>query len=637
MPDDVKNRIAELEKELYAKEFKPHATEDILTRKTAPVAPSWDTGADAMTLLNEQALQASRNKKMKKFVKISIGFFVVAVAVTAFIWWRGSNVISGDNIEINISAPSAVAGGDPFESTFVITNRNKVSVDEANLLVEYPIGFYAVANKTNPLPRISKDLGAIASGQSLSEKISTILYGQQNTNKEINVTLEYRLAGSNATLRKTTTYVIKISSSLVNLQLGTLKEVSSGQGVDFTVEVSSNSKDPLSTLIVEAVYPFGFNFISADPSPAYGTNKWRLSSLAPQEKRTIRIHGTLEGNENEEKIIAINVGTQNSTNESLIDIVYNSIGESMAITKPFLALDLALDNDHSLEHVVPLGRGVRADISWRSNNPTTVTDAVIEVKLKGNALNRYLIYASGGGFYRSSDDTIVWDKSATASLAAIEPGSGGSVSFGFSPVALGVDSGRVVKNPKITLEVNVRARRASDVNVSDNITTFASRTVKFETDLRLSARDLYYTGAFKNTGPLPPQANKETTYTIVLSARNASNDVSGAQVKTTLPIYVKWRGAISPGGEDVSFDEGSREVTWNIGRVTAGGSRDVAFQISFLPSLSQLGQAPALTGQIALEAQDDFTRTTVHDTKVPLTTYLLTDSSFVQAQAAVVD
>lgn len=636
MPDDVKNKIAELEKELYAKEFKPRPTEDILTRKAVPVAPSWDTKGDAASLLEEQALQEVRHKKMKKFVQFSIGFFVIAAVVTGIIWWRGSNVISGENIGIDISAPVEIAGGEPFESKFLITNKNQVSIEAATLLIEYPDGFYSVTDKTS-LPRISKDLGTIAAGQSITESVNTILYGEQNTTRAVVVTLEYRLTGSNARLKKDATYSVKILSSPINVQLSFPKEASSGQAIDFSIDVTSNSKDPLSALLVSATYPLGFNYLSANPAPTYGTNTWAVSGLAPQEKRTIQVHGTIEGVEKEEKIAKIVVGTPSPADARLIATTYNAATESMTITKPFIALDVAMDGDHSAEHVVTLGRGVKADVYWQSNNPTKINDAVIEVKLKGEALNRYQIYASGGGFYRSIDDTIVWDKSGVPELANIEPGARGSVSFSFSPVALGLEAGRTIRNPQISLDVSVRGRRSSDQGAFAEVTTFASRKVKFETDLRLIAKGLYYSGPFSNTGPMPPRAEKETTYTIELNARNSSNDVSDVVVKTTLPIYVKWLGKVSPPGEDLTYDQIANQVMWNVGRIPAGGERDVAFQISFLPSLSQVRQAPALTGPITLTGTDDFTKTTVRDSKPVVTTVLLSDPAFVQRQATVVN
>ena len=636
MQDDVKSKISELEKELYSKNFKTHRVEDVLPHKEAAEAPSWNIEEDKASLLQDEAAILKHHLKMKKFVQLSIGFFILAVAVAAFIWSRGSNIVSGENILIDISAPVAAAGGEPFETKFAITNNNKVSIEAATLFVEYPIGFYSAVNSVE-LPRISKNLGIITSGQTISETVNALLYGEENTSKEVLVTLEYRMSGSNAILKKTTTYSIRISSSPVNIKLSMPKEASSGQEIEIAVDVASNSKDSISALVVEATYPIGFTFQSASPAPMYGNNVWRISGLNPQEKRTIKIHGVVEGQESEEKVVKISVGKESPKDERIIGTVYNAAIESSVITKPFLALDLAVNGNKSLNNAMSLNKSVRVDVLWQSNNPVRVTDAVIEVKLKGEVLDRYSLYASGGGYYRSIDNTIVWEKTGSQELAVIDPGEKGSVSFSFSPIALGVGSDRLIKNPQIFFEVRARTGKVNDANAPVGIAAFMTRSVKFETDLRLGAKGLYFSGPFKNTGPIPPQADKETTYTITLSARNLVNNVSNTQVKTTLPIYVKWLGVVSPEGEDLTFNENAGEVIWNVGRIPAGGSRDASFQISLLPSISHINRSPLLTGDINIIAMDDFTKTEVRDKKPPVTTYISSDPQFGPNDANVVN
>lgn len=635
MPDDVKSKISELEKELYSKDFKQHRVEDVLSRKENPVAPSWDVEGEAVSLRQDEVASLERHKLMKKFVKYSIWFFAFAVVVAAFIWWRGSNIVSGGNIPIDISAPVSVSGGDPFETKLTITNSNKVAIEESMLFIEYPVGFYSLPNRVE-VPRISKNLGVIAPGQSVNETVSTLLYGEENTSKEVQVTLEYRMAGSNATLKKTATYSVRISSSPVNIKLSIPKEVSSGQEIELAIDVSSNSKDPTGALLVDATYPTGFIFMSAIPAPTYGENVWRIPELRPQEKRTIKIHGVVEGQESEEKATKIFVGTEDQKDERIIGIIYNSATESSVITKPFFVLDLLMNNNKSQNNVTSFGKGVRVDVFWQNNDSVRVTDAVIEVKLKGAAMDKYSIYASGGGFYRSIDNTIVWDKTVNYSLANMEPGANGTLSFSFSPIALMFGTERLIKNPQITFNVRARVNRTSGGSPAESISAFLTRSVKIETDLKLGAKGLFFSGPFQNIGPIPPQADKETTYTISLSAQNSSNNVSNAVVKTTLPIYVKWLSMISPEGEDVTFNDSTGEVVWNVGRVVAGGSRDAAFQISFTPSVSHINRVPLLTGDITISATDDFTKTEVSDKRPALTTYISGDPQFSPNDANVV-
>ncbi|MBI3634129.1 MAG: hypothetical protein HY228_00745 [Candidatus Yonathbacteria bacterium] len=641
MTDDTKNKIEQLEKELYSKDFQPHRVDDgILHKELSKVTPVWEDKQSEATrfakdLADEKMRKIKFQKIVKKFVSISIGFFALAAVVSGFLWLRGGNTVSGDNIIIDTSLPVAVAGGEPFKTTFTVSNNNKVPIEEATLFIEYPAGFYSPATKEDLL-RTTKTLGTINPGQMIAENIDTFVYGEENTKKEVNLTLEYRITGSNATLRKFTTYSVKILSSPVKVSLNMLKEASSGQEVEMTLGIDSNSQTSLRRLLLEASYPSGFIFKSAEPAPSSGNNFWDIDTLETQEKRVFKIKGVMSGQEGEEKIVKISIGTKSANDGRSIGVVYNTVDETLVIKRPFLGLDLTIDGDSSPEHSVPYGKGVRVDIAWQNNNPTKITDAVIEVKIKGMALNRYSIAPSMGGFYRSSDDTIIWEKMGNPELAVIEPGGRGRMNFNFSPKLFGVDTGSIIKNQEIVIEVGARARRTSDANVSENVTTFMMRKVRVETNVYLSVRGLYFSGPFSNSGPLPPRVDQETTYTIVWTVRNTSNDISNIFVKTTLPLYVKWLGKISPEDEDISYNENESSVMWSAGRIPSGGTREAAFQISFLPSLSQLGQTPLLTGEYSLTVFDDFTKTEVSDRKPSVKIALPSDPQFSENQGVVV-
>ncbi len=636
MPEDTKSKIAELENELYSKDFKPQRIRDTLKHSDVSAeSPAWDTTAEAIAFAGEIEQKRRPHHFMKKFAIVSILFFVIASSAASYIWWKGSNIISGENINIEIFAPLSVLGGEPFETKIMVTNSNKVAVEKATLFIEYPDGFYSVDDKT-AIQRTPKDFGSIHPGQSVSESVSSLVYGQENTQKEVNMTLEYRMVGSSATFKKLAEHVVKISSSPVTIKLDALKEIGSGQEVEFTLNVGSNISGVLDKVLVSAEYPTGFNFRSASPDPTYGTNTWALGTLSAQGKRTIKIRGVLEGQESEVKVLKISVGTQSPKDERSVGVVYNSLIETISITKPLIALDVVVDGNRSPESVSAQNRSIRVDVFWKSNSPTKITDAIIEVKLSGAALSRQLIFAAAGGFYRSIDNTIVWEKTGSPNLAVIETGDRGGVSFSFSPVALGVDVERGLKNPQITLEVTARANRISETSSNQSITTIATRVVKFESDLRLTAQSLYYSGPFENTGSLPPKADTPTTYTIKWSVRNSSNSISNAVVKTTLPIYVTWQGKVSPSGEGISYNESVAEVEWKVGRIPSGGTREAAFQVSFLPSLSQLNTSPRLTGDSILVATDDFTKSNLGDRKPSVSTQLLSDPTFDQNQGTVV-
>ena len=262
------------------------------------------------------------------------------------------------------------------------------------------------------------------------------------------------------------------------------------------------------------------------------------------------------------------------------------------------------------------------------------------MKLNGDVLDKFSVLVSNGGFYSSVDNTITWDKSSNKNLSVIEPGEKGSVSFTFKSLPLVKNDTDIFKNPQISIDVSASGKRISDTNVPEEVTTSIGKKIKVESDLAVVPRIVYFTGPFKNTGELPPVADKQTTYTVVWTVTNSSNNVSGAVARTTLPTYVKWLGVVNPAGEDISFNEAGGEVVWNIGDVERGvgvtsSAREVAFKIGFLPSVSQVGKVPTLTSKTTLTGTDSFTGTVIRDIKDSLSTRLSTDPYFKINQALV--
>ena len=141
---------------------------------------------------------------------------------------------------------------------------------------------------------------------------------------------------------------------------------------------------------------------------------------------------------------------------------------------------------------------------------------------------------------------------------------------------------------------------------------------------------------------MPPRADTETTYTVIWSVTNSSNDVTDARVRAILPPYVSWKGAVNPGGEAVSFSNVGGEVVWDLGDVPAGvgytqSAREVAFQVGVTPSVSQVGSSPDITGAAVFSGRDRFTETVVSRSVPEVTINLTTDPLFSSNQRNVVE
>jgi hypothetical protein len=227
----------------------------------------------------------------------------------------------------------------------------------------------------------------------------------------------------------------------------------------------------------------------------------------------------------------------------------------------------------------------------------------VVVALGGSGIESGSI-SSANGFYRSSDATITFSKETLPALARLGPGQTGNGSFAFT--VLGGAAGDL-RNPTVTLNISVSGRRMSERNVPMTVSSTITRTLKVQTDLGLVAT-LRRDGAFTNSGPVPPKADTETTYTVNWSLNNSVNSVGGAAVSAVLPSYVRYTGKTFPVDASVSYNETTRTVTWNAGDVPAGTSaKEIQFQIAFTPSASQRSTTPIIMQSATYAGTDRFT------------------------------
>ncbi len=641
MTEEENDKIKELKKRLYGKEFK-EAPERIgeFEKKEYKIKEGWLPEEPPMSPRKKIKI-TKRHVSIKKILIASVVFFVIAMGLAFYVIQSGSNVFSLKNVDIEIDGPVSISGGEEFTLNINVTNRNETAMEFANLIIQYPEGAYESFDSQKELLRVRESLGRINPNETVEKTISLALFGSGDSKKEISFTLESRFEGSSATLDKIELYEVSLASSPVNLSVSIPEDIGVNQEFEIIINLKSNSNNTLNDLILKVEYPFGFTFSDASPSPAQGKNIWKIGDMPKADERVIKIRGVVDGQEDEERIFVVEVGSKHLKDEDAIGTVYNSVSEQTLITKPFLGLKVLVNGVETSEYISKSKESLRFDILWSSNSLVKITDGTIEAKLSGDIVDKFSVFADKGGFYKSLDGTIIWsDRTGKSELSIIEPGESGKVGFTLQSLPLVDKEGRVFKNPEITVSLNANGNQVTDTGESSRLSASASKKIKIESKLEIVPRAVYYSGPFNNTGPLPPKADEETTYTIILSVINTSNKISPTTVKTTLPTYMRWLGVVSPSSEDVSFNDVVGEIVWNIGTVDGGtgfvkGAREVAFQVGLTPSVSQRGRTPFLTGEITLSGKDTFTGTVLEDKKKGLNTNLSTDPSFSVSQASV--
>lgn len=620
---DEPDALERLQKRLYANQDLP----EFSLPQLRPKAPSYGTPAVQPAWQPPPTPPAPPPAKpgmpwASKFLLGAILFFVLAGVAAAGIFLLGARSVSSDNVSIDVQGPVSIASGDTVALLVTVRNENPAAITSTSLVVDLPEGARQAADKTLPFDHYTDSLGDLAPGGEASRTVSAVLFGAQQQELTIPIKVEYRTEGSNALFVAEETYVVRVTTSPLELTVSGAAEAASGEPFTLAVRLRSNAATPLENVAVRIDYPFGFTLSDAAPRPQQGS-LFGFGTLAPGEERTITLTGVLTGSDADERFFRFAAGTLDAG--GALNLTYATADAPVRVAKPFLATTLSLNRDTADVVQARPGEAVSGMLTWQNNLTVPVTDAQIAVRLSGSGFDPSSV-STQSGFYRSTDSTILFSKDTNRDLAQLQPGASGTGSFSFMPKSAAQLAG--VANPTVTLTVSIAGNRVSQGQVPERVASTVTKTVRIGTSIDFVSRIVRSSGPFTNTGPLPPRPDTETTYTVELTATNALNSVSGGTTSIVLPSYVRFTGSAQPADGSVVYDERTRTVTWRVGDIDGGQAKKAYFQVAFLPSSSQRGTSPVLVPEHTFTAVDDFSREQLTVRANRLTTQDVGDSGF---------
>ncbi len=640
------NKIEQLKKKLYSNsgEELQQIRRTRLQKHSVLVDNSWD---DADNIGYEEGDADDGHKRMpafrptpmkdkgplyKKILGLSLLLFAFALAFAGYVFFNGINAISSNNIDVKLIGPVSSPAGEELSLDVDITNNNNADLLLADLVITYPEGTRSAEDKSTPMPTERIPVGTIVKGQTMRQTIKAILFGEENVRKNIGISLEYRVEGSTNIFVKEKDFPISIGSSPITMTVEAVREVIPEQENEFKINIKSNSTSMIKGLLFKVEYPFGFEYTGATPAPSVTNDTWILGDVSPGEERQISIRGKLLGGDSQERVLKFMTGTEDPTNKTDIATVFVVNTKNITLKKPFLAIDMTLDGKNSSTYIARSGHAIKGEITWQNNLPVSLNDVVLEVKIDGQIVDRMSVEGDRG-YYRSLDNTILWDRSTLSDLKEVVSKGSGRIQFNFDTMAATIKNSSIYRNPTVKLDLTVRAKRLNEDNVPEEIVSTITRNIKVASDVNINPRIVHSIGPFENTGPMPTLPDQKTTYTVLVSISNSFNGVKDAVYTATLPSYIEWTGVIYPENAKVKYNADKREVTWNIGDLAPGTGfssslKDFAYQISFLPSVGQVGTSPMILGQQRVSAKDTFTGSIIENLFDPLDTKIERDPAF---------
>lgn len=603
------DKLEKLEKSLYSTnsdiKMKPRGR---LEPKQTNLPEEW---GKEMNDFQENPVKKENKKGMSVFTKIMIVafiFFLGALGYALYVF-NSKDDSNAQNVDMTVNSQVSVGAGEQFTFDVIIQNNNPVDMQTVDLLFEYPEGTRSGEDVSVNLPRERYEIGSIESGSYLREVKSVYLFGEEAETKEIKVQIVYRVDGSTAVFRKEKVFDVVLKSTPVRMNLSSVGEITAGQPLEFDLEIISNSNQPIDNFLVKAEYPFGFVFQSSNlPANESGT-VWYFEKIEPKEVIRLKVNGFIQGQNNEDKYFKFTSGLQDTELEDQIGVMFTGVGKNVVLDKPFLEIDVAINNDNASVINLKSDYLYKMRVSYKNNTKDVIKDAEILLRLDGEVLDEQTLQVSEG-FYQSVDNTIIWNSSNNKNLTQLDIGEAGEFEFSFkSKKLIGTESFR---NPEISLSAVVRGNRFTETDVPEKIENEVFKKLRFNTEVLAITNSLYYDGPFTNTGPIPPRVDEKTFYTIYFNLSNSSNRLSNAVIEMKLPIYVSYEDQTWPSNADILYDSVNRKVIWRIGEIREGAGFDdsaieAAFQVSLLPSISQRGNQPYIVNDINFTANDLFT------------------------------
>ena len=538
------------------------------------------------------------------------------MAGIAGFWYYQRNIYSKEILKLEILGPDEADMAEEIEYAVKYKNNGNIRLEEPRLIFEYPE--YSIIGE-GKLPRQEIVLEDIYPGQSETLYFKGRLLGKQGDIKTARAWLSYNPKNLKARYESETSHAAKIKSVPLTLEFDLPSKIESGGELNFRLNYFSNADYPLSGLGIKIEYPSDFEFTSSDPK-TLGENEWEIGLLNKAEGGRIEIAGSLLGNVEEEKIFKAQLGIWQLGSF----VVLKESIRAVKIVTPSIYISQQINGNP--QPIASPGDALHYEILFKNIGEEPFRNLFLVAKLEGNAFDFQTLKAPLGEF-EVGDNSIIFDWRRVSDLQFLDAQEEGKIEFWISLKDNWVSSGSQDVNPV------VRNR----VYLSQATQEFIT---KINSKIEVVQKGYYTDEVFGNTGPIPPEADRATTYTIIWQAKNYYNDVNNMQIKAVLGRGVNLTGKIFPEGTNLTFDSVSREIVWKLDNLAAGkGVLDigpnVAFQISFIPKPSQAGQTPELIGKATITGEDQFTGQMI-SSEGPAISTVLSDDDTVSAEQGVV-
>lgn len=568
------------------------------------------------------------HKKDFIFVSVIKKLFVLAVLFClgyCFYFYFTNQSANTTSVDLAISAPENVKAGESFNYTIHYKNNSKFALNSLRLELKYPdnfvvdnvsgAGLEAVSTSTVqnyfslPSLPIGGEVNVVVSGKLLAKKDSANLFA---------ASLSYEPGTFSSEFKKEAAASVLINDLGFDLDYEYANAALVGEDSQVDL-VFSNVKDNfLNDFEVSFSFPENIVLtgIPAPTSTAATSSKntltvtktssliWQVRGLASStETYHLPIHYKVNKKVDDNQEIIIRLDKKMDNGKSYVFAEKNI---QLNVMNSNLNLTLILNGSKN-DNTANFGDTLNYSLVYANKSDSQLKDVVVMAVLKSDFLDWSSFKNAQQG--KVGENTVTWTKEQIPALANLAPGEEGTIDF-----SIGVrpyNNSDLGKSFTVTsysqFNINNRQGGLND-SKSNNIIT------KINSDLNLTEKVLYFdnNNVPVGSGPLPPKVNQKTSVKVYWQIENNLHELNNTRVVTKLPDYVNFESKNNVSIGDLSFDNASHSVIWNIGSLPVSTYQAQAeFSISVTPTDSQRNSLLVLLAGTTVSAVDSDTNSLI--------------------------
>jgi hypothetical protein len=571
------------------------------------------------------------------FVVGGLGCLILAGLAWGGFWLFGRGApVAASALAVAIQGPAQVALGEEQTYELVWHNTDSQILRDVELRLNAPLDFTVTALEPAPndLSLRRWRLGLVQPGATGHIFVKGFFVGSLGEQSALQVLSTYRPNASEGLSEQTLLQTIRYSGTVLAGNILFPARVLAGEPTQIRYAVANLGKQPLDRLLIRFSFPAGFipssNTTGTRIDLATRTALFSVGTLAPGSFYTATLPGLFASGVSGDALFQAETGRSDVDGGLLVAARSEA---RLAIAPGDVTVQLVVNGGDTARSIEP-GEPIRATLAYENVSNTPVRDVKISVQLESVVNGRSATGTSLVNWMRVDDprqgtsstrarfQTLTYDKSTIPLLAELPPRGRGTIEIGWPtlPVASGT------KDALIRVSSQTQAFVAGET--APRLIRSQPIILTYRTDAHVSVESRYFTeeGAPLGAGPLPPVMGKMTSYRIYWNLHKTLHDLSEASVTAVLPKIVAWTGKAEASVGVVVYDEKTRTVRWDMGRV-GENVHDAQgwFEVALTPQSIDVGRFASLLGETSFDAQDARLNEHIHTTRAALTTDLADD------------